>query len=68
MAYAKELTVSIKGDDSTYRQKFLVYEDLTMVPEDITIKECIEEAKQHYKGAVETITVRCSMKLLYGDS
>lgn len=60
----KEVTISIKGEDNTYRQKFLIYDALAMSPDDAAIKECINEAKQHYKGDIDSITVRCSMVLL----
>ena len=59
-----ELTVTIKGTDSTYKQKFLIYETVTMSDECPSVKECIEEVKKDYKGDVEEIKVRACFQYL----
>lgn len=58
------ITVSIKGEDSTYKQKFLVYEKVTLDDQDPSIRECIEEAKKHYQGDIEEIKLRLSVQWL----
>lgn len=56
-----ELTVSIKTDESTYKQKFLLYETFTASPEDPLIRECIQEAQSKLNiepDSIEFIKVR----------
>ena len=64
-----ELTVSIKGEtaageDSTYRQKSLVYEDVTMNDDDPIIKECVEQALKNSTIQPDKITIRILMAVL----
>jgi hypothetical protein len=58
-----ELTVVIKGSDSTYRQKFLVYETVTMAYDCPRIAECVKEAKESYRGDIDDVLIRASMTL-----
>jgi len=39
-----ELTVTIKGDEQTYKEKFLVYEKFYFDENDEVIKNCIQDA------------------------
>ena len=55
---SKELTVILKDTERTYRQKFLVYADILLVPEDPTIMNCIEQARKNFEGEPEDIQVR----------
>lgn len=54
----KELTVTIKGAEQTYKQKFLIYEDFTFDENDSVIKKCIDEALANAKIDPEDIKVR----------
>ena len=53
-----ELTVTVKGEESTYKQKFLVYEEITWSEDDPVIKECVKEALSNAKIEPEDIKVR----------
>ena len=58
----KTVTIVIKGDESTYRQKFLTYEAVTISHQDETLQALIKEAKEHYSGDVEEIKVRIAIE------
>lgn len=53
-----ELTVSIKGEDSTYKQKFLVYDEFHLHNDDPLIKEYIRTAKTNSNIIPETIKIK----------
>jgi hypothetical protein len=55
---SKELTIILKDTERTYRQKFLVYEDIQLIPEDPTIVSCIEQARKNFNGEPEDIQIR----------
>jgi len=54
----KEVTVSIRNSEQTYKEKFLIYDDFTCSENDSVIKECVESALSHMQGEPEKITVR----------
>jgi len=56
-----ELTVVIKGEDSSYKQKHLIYDDVIMTPDDPKIKELIDLALQNAKIIPETIKIKTNM-------
>lgn len=56
-----ELTVILKDDHRTYREKFLLYEIFSVTDEDATIKNCINEAMKNFDGNPESITVKISL-------
>jgi len=58
---AKELTVTVKGEDSTFKQKFLIYDDFVMNENDPVIKNHVEEALANAKIEPDDIKVRCLM-------
>ena len=60
----KEVTVTIKGDESTYRQKFLTYEPLDCSNTDNTLEELVREARESYKGEVEEVKIKISLQWL----
>lgn len=53
-----ELTVILKDSERTYRQKFLVYEDVSFNSNDFTIKECINLARKNFDGEPDDIQVK----------
>jgi len=57
-----EFTVILKDDRRTYRQKFLVYENIYAMPEDENILECIEEAKKNFVGEPDEITIKINLE------
>lgn len=53
-----ELTVTIKGEDSSYKQKFLLYEAFQLTSNDKIIKTCVEEALAKAQIEPEDIKIR----------
>lgn len=58
-----ELTVILKDDERTYKQKFLIYEDYSVVHDDPAILHCIEEAKKNFDGEPESIQVKIHLEI-----
>jgi hypothetical protein len=58
-----ELTVILKSDDRTYRQKFLVYEDYIVSHDDALILACITEAKKNFGGHPDSIQIKIHMEI-----
>jgi len=58
-----ELTVVLKDDHRTYRQKFLIYENYTMSDDDDVIRMCITEAKMNFDGDPESIQIKVHMEI-----
>lgn len=58
-----ELTVTCKDSDSSYKQKFLVYEDFKMNLDDPVIKAYVQAAKENFNSESDDIDikVRCLM-------
>lgn len=55
-----EVTVLLKGEEQSYRKKFLCYEVATISQTDPIIRELIEDAKKEVKFDVEEIQIRAS--------
>lgn len=62
-----ELTVILKDDSRTYRQKFVVYEcffinsqELAVHPE---LEKCIDEAKKNFEGEPEEIQIKIHLQV-----
>jgi hypothetical protein len=53
-----EITVTIKGEDSSYKKKFLCHDEIRWTQDDPTLKGYIEEAISDFKGTPDTIRVR----------
>jgi len=58
-----ELTVILKDDSRTYRQKFLVYVPFCVNIEDQEILRCIVEAKKNFEGEPKEITIKISLEV-----
>lgn len=56
-----ELTVTVKGEESSYKQKFLCYQPVTMTLDDQTIKECVAQSLANAKIEPEDIKIRVLM-------
>jgi hypothetical protein len=61
MALAVEITIILKDEERTFKQKFLCYEALTLDPENRVLKEFIKQACDSFKGSPEDIVVKASM-------
>jgi len=57
------LTVILKDDSRTYRQKFLLYEPVTLEPSNDLIRQCIKEAKDSFGNDAEDVQIRTSMEI-----
>lgn len=55
-----EVTVSLKGEEQSYKKKYLCYEQATISQSDPIIRELIEDAKKEIKFEVEEIKIRAS--------
>lgn len=62
--HPKEIVVTIKGDDNTYKQKFLVYDEFILEPGSPVLKDLVAEAQSSYRGEVNEIKVKISMQWL----
>ena len=60
---AVELTVIMKNEERTQRQKFLIYEKIALVASDPIIAKCLAEAYKNFNGSVEDVTIRTTMVL-----
>lgn len=63
MQTVKELTVVLKGEDKTYREKFLIYDDMQLCSDDPVIKDCINKAQANCKGPHEEVRLKISMEV-----
>ena len=61
MSLPKIITVCIKGDDTTYKKKSLVYESFSLDFSDPVLASLIAEAKLEFKGEIEEVSIRLSM-------
>lgn len=56
-----ELNITIKGEESSYKQKFLVYEEIVFKEDDPVIKKCLNEALSNAKIEPDDIKIRALM-------
>ena len=59
-----DLTVTVKGEESTYKHKFPVYEECVFSQDDEVIKEYIAKALAMSKIQPEKIKIRASFEVL----
>ena len=55
-----ELTVIIKGESDTYKQKILVYDDL--INDDI-LKFHVNQARENYRGDINQISAKINIEV-----
>lgn len=63
MPHPIELTVILKDNERIYRQKFLEYSAIVLDPENLIIKECINQARTNFVGVPEEICIKVSMEM-----
>ncbi len=61
---ASEITVVLKDDSRTYRQKFLMHNIYQVSYLDETILQCINEAKKNFDGAPDEIQIKIHLQVL----
>jgi len=57
-----ELTVILKGNDTTTKQKFLLYDNYTIDHNDSTIQSCINETKKNFSGHPEEVIIKITFR------
>jgi transketolase len=69
MAQPVTVTVILKGDERTYRQKFLHYgsnqpkeHDLFTNTADPHLQEMVREARSNFQGEPQDIAIRCEFQ------
>ena len=60
---SSELTVVIKSEDRTYRQKFLIYEQYTVSEDDPVINACKQEARKQFDGQPDSVQIKIHMEM-----
>lgn len=58
-----ELTVILKDSERTYRQKFLMYNPYSVMPDDPEILRCIQAAKINFQGDPEEIKIKIHLEI-----
>ena len=58
-----ELTVILKDEARTYRQKFLMYDEYMLNENDPAIIHCIHEAKKSFEGDPDKVQIRCHLEV-----
>ena len=58
-----ELTVILKDEHRTYKQKFMIYEPYSVSQHDTTIAQCITEAKKNFDGEPENVQIKIHMDI-----
>ena len=56
-----ELTVIVKDSEKTLRSKHLIYENIELRQDDLTIQKCICEALKGFIGQPESVKIKISM-------
>lgn len=64
MATATEITVIVKDNDRTLREKILSYDDYVVSENDPIIKDCVARALKNFNGEPTDIKVRISLTIL----
>lgn len=60
MILVTEIVVTLKTDDATYKEKFLCYDAVSFTLEDMALKNCVEKAKESFKGEIKEIIVKAT--------
>ena len=63
MGHYSELTVTVKSDDGTYKQKFAIYETYTVDPKDPVLKKYVEEAIANTKIIPDTVKLKIALEV-----
>ena len=58
MILTSEITITLKDDERTYKEKFLIYEAFAFRTDDPILNSCIEKAKQGFKGEPSEVIIK----------
>ena len=61
---ATELTITIKDEEKTVKNKFLLYDPYILSDDDPIIKECIGKTLQDFNGEPCSIKLKATLSLL----
>lgn len=61
-----EVTVILKGEDSTFRKQFNCYEEISISSECSSLRKMIEQTKKEFKGVPDEIQLRVHVEWLEG--
>lgn len=59
-----EITVILKDDARTYKQKFPIYERYMVADDDAIIQACIIDARKNFEGQPESIQVKIHLEII----
>ncbi len=59
-----ELTVILKDESRTYKQKFLMYTAYAVHEADADVKVCLDEAIKNFQGKPDSVTIKISLEVL----
>ena len=57
-----EVTVTIKGEDSTFKKKFLCYEQLTLSQECMELNRMVDQTLSEFKGTPDEVIIKITAK------
>lgn len=60
----KEVTIILKNEERSYREKFLVYDDFQMDAEHPVLRECLDKARANFVCEPDDIAIKVSMVIL----
>lgn len=63
-ASASEITVTIKDEEKTLKEKFLIYEAYQVSDSDPVIKDCIDKTMKSFGSEPTDIRVRINLEVL----
>ena len=58
MILTSEVTVTIKSEDRTFKEKFVIYDKIELTLDCPILKACVDTAKQSFKGNPDEIIVK----------
>ena len=56
-----ELTVTLKNEERTYKEKFLSYEDFSLSVGDVVLSGYVEKTKKGFLGKPDEISIKTTM-------
>lgn len=60
MNLTTEVTITLKDQERTYKEKFIMYDTVTFTEDCPNLKACVEKAKEGFKGNPDEILVKAT--------
>ena len=64
MALAKEVTVTLKAEDKTYKEKFLSYDPISLNEDDFFLAQMVESCKSQIKEVPEKVIIKITFEYI----